>query len=131
MNIRMNRSINKHKFSRVLGGFLSFILSLTSSLCKCFFLVYIYMCMCVCVCVCAYVYMHTYTFIFSRAKITPQDTGREKKIKAKLNLTKLKAQVELLEDRTTHYTTKYIEIDQEVLTEIKELCQQQQHNNSY
>ena len=32
----------------------------------------------------------------------------------------LKAQTEILDDRTIHYTTIYIEIDQESMTEIKE-----------
>ena len=35
---------------------------------------------------------------------------------------KLKAQIEILEDKTTHYKTKYQEIDQELITEIRELC---------
>ena len=35
---------------------------------------------------------------------------------------KLKAQTEILEDKTTHYKTKYQEIDQELITEIRELC---------
>ena len=35
---------------------------------------------------------------------------------------KLKAQTEILEDKTTHYKTKNQEIDQELITEIKELC---------
>ena len=35
---------------------------------------------------------------------------------------KLKAQIELLEYREAHYTKKYVEIDQEEWTEIKELC---------
>ena len=62
--------------------------------------------------------------IFVKEKNHTQDRGTEK-IKAKqnkTNITKLKAQVELLEDRATHNTTKYLEIDQELLTEIKELC---------
>ena len=41
-----------------------------------------------------------------RKKITSQDRVAEKnKIKAKHNLTKLKAKVELLEGRATHYPT--------------------------
>ena len=44
-----------------------------------------------------------------------------KKIKANLNHRKLKAQAEILEDKTTHYKTKYQEIDQELMTEIREL----------
>ena len=44
-----------------------------------------------------------------------------KKIKAKLNLMKLKAQVEILEYKTAHYKTRYQEIDQELSTEIREL----------
>ena len=35
---------------------------------------------------------------------------------------KLKAQKEILEDKTIHYKTKYQEIDQGLITEIKELC---------
>ena len=35
---------------------------------------------------------------------------------------KLKAQTEILEDKTTHYKTKYQEMDQELITEIRELC---------
>ena len=35
---------------------------------------------------------------------------------------KLKAQTELQEDKTTHYKTKYQKIDQELITEIRELC---------
>ena len=35
---------------------------------------------------------------------------------------KLKAQTEMLEDKTTHCKTKYQEIDQELITEIRELC---------
>ena len=55
-------------------------------------------------------------------KITPQDIEEQKKIKANLNLMKLKAQTEILKDKTTHYKTKYQEIDQELITEIRELC---------
>ena len=36
----------------------------------------------------------------------------EKKIKANHNFMKLKAQTEILKDKTTHYKTKYQEIDQ-------------------
>ena len=58
-----------------------------------------------------------------KEKITPQDTEeQEKKIKANLNLMKLKAQTEILEDKTTHYTTKYQEINPELITHIRELC---------
>ena len=35
---------------------------------------------------------------------------------------KLKAQTEILKDKTTHYETKYQEIDQKLITEIKDLC---------
>ena len=35
---------------------------------------------------------------------------------------KLKAQTEILEDKTTNYKTKYLEIDQELITEMRELC---------
>ena len=55
-------------------------------------------------------------------KITPQDIEEQIKIKANLNLMKLKAQTEIPEDKTTHYKTKYQEIDQELITEITELC---------
>ena len=55
-------------------------------------------------------------------KITPQDTEEQKKIKANLNLLNLKAQTEILEDKTTNYKTEYQEIDQEIITEIRELC---------
>ena len=56
-------------------------------------------------------------------KITPQDTEEQKKkIKANFNLMKLKAQTEILEDKTSHYKNKYQEIDQELITEIRELC---------
>ena len=51
-------------------------------------------------------------------KITPQDTEEQKKIKANLNLMKPKAQTEILKEKTTHYKTKYQEIDQELITEI-------------
>ena len=56
-------------------------------------------------------------------KITPQNTEEQKKIKANLNLMKPKAQTEILEDKTTHYKTKYREIDQELITEIRELIE--------
>ena len=46
----------------------------------------------------------------------------QKKIKAKLNLMELKAQTKILEDKITHYKTKYQEVDQELITEIRELC---------
>ena len=36
----------------------------------------------------------------------------------KLNLMKLKDQTEILKDTTIHYSTKYFEIDQELVTEI-------------
>ena len=55
-------------------------------------------------------------------KSTPQDTEEQKKIKSKLNLAKLKIQIELQEDKTSHYTTNYLRIDQEILVKIKELC---------
>ena len=55
-------------------------------------------------------------------KISPQDTEEQKKIKANLNLMKLKAQTETLEDKTSHYETKYKEIDLELITEIRDLC---------
>ena len=51
-----------------------------------------------------------------KEKITPQDTEEQKKIKANL---KLKAQIEIPEDKTIHYKTKYQEIDKELITEIK------------
>ena len=35
---------------------------------------------------------------------------------------KLKAQTEILEDKTTNYKTEYQEIDQELITKIRELC---------
>ena len=35
---------------------------------------------------------------------------------------KLKAPTEILEDKTTNYQTKFQEIDQELITEIWELC---------
>ena len=35
---------------------------------------------------------------------------------------KLKAQSEIQDDKTTHSKTKYQEIDQELITEIRELC---------
>ena len=34
---------------------------------------------------------------------------------------KLKAQTEILKDKTTHYKTKYQEIEQELITKIREL----------
>ena len=43
----------------------------------------------------------------------------EKKFKANLNLMKWKSQTEILKDKTTHYKTKYQEIDQELITEIR------------
>ena len=43
---------------------------------------------------------------------------------------KFKAQVKILEDRDIHYTTEYLEIDQELMTEIKNIAQQR-HNNCY
>ncbi len=51
-------------------------------------------------------------FIFRKfqEKITPQDTEEQKKIKANHNLMKLKAQTEILEDKTAHYKTKYQKI---------------------
>ena len=39
-----------------------------------------------------------------------------------MNLMKLKAQTEILEDKTTYYKIIYQEIDEELLNEIKELC---------
>ena len=54
-------------------------------------------------------------------KINPQDTEEQNKIKTKLNLMELKAQTEIQEDKTTHYKTKYQEIDQELITEIIEI----------
>ena len=57
-----------------------------------------------------------------KEKITPQDTEEQKKIKANLNLMKLKVQTEIQEDKTAHYKTKFQEIDQELITEIRELC---------
>ena len=57
-----------------------------------------------------------------KEKITPQDSEEQKKMKANFNPMKLKAQIEILEEKTTHYKTKYHEIDQELITEIKELC---------
>ncbi len=35
---------------------------------------------------------------------------------------KLKAQIEILKDKTTHYKTKYKEIDPELITEIRKIC---------
>ena len=55
-------------------------------------------------------------------KITPQDTEGQKIIKANIYLMKLKAQTKILEDKSTHYKTKYQEIDRELITEIRELC---------
>ena len=49
-------------------------------------------------------------------------TEEEKKIKANLNLMKLKAQKEIQEEKTIHYKTKYQEIDKELIIEIRELC---------
>ena len=60
-------------------------------------------------------------FIFRKfqEKITPQDTEEQKKIKANLNLMKLKGQTEILKDKTTPYKTKYQEIEQELITEFR------------
>ena len=54
-----------------------------------------------------------------KEKITPPDIEEQKKIKAKLNLMKLKSQTEIMEDKNTHYNTKYHEIDKELITEIR------------
>ena len=35
---------------------------------------------------------------------------------------KLKVQTEIQEDKTAHYKTNFQEIDQELITEIRELC---------
>ena len=56
-----------------------------------------------------------------KEKITPQDS-EEKKIQANLNHMKIKTQTEILVDKTIHFKTKYQEIDQELITEIRELC---------
>ena len=45
-----------------------------------------------------------------KEKITLQNTEEQKKIKANHNLMKLKAQTEILENKTTHYITKYQEL---------------------
>ena len=57
-----------------------------------------------------------------KEKITPQDTEEQKKVKDKLTLMKLKSPLEILENKTTYYKTKYQEIDQELITETRELC---------
>ena len=54
----------------------------------------------------------------SKKKKTPQDTQEQKRIKANHKLMKLKAQTEILEDKTIYYKTKYQEIDQQLITEI-------------
>ena len=50
------------------------------------------------------------------------------KNQSQLNLMKLKAQMEILEDKTTHYKAKYQEIGQELITEIRELCPTETQN---
>ena len=53
-----------------------------------------------------------------KEKITHQDRGSEKK--AKLNLMKLKAKTERLENKATHYKTKYQGTDPEQIEEIRQ-----------
>ena len=62
---------------------------------------------------------------------TRQEEQKKTKNKTKLNFIKLKAQVELLQHRARHYTTKYQEIDQELLIEIKKTLHQNDIKKSY
>ena len=61
-------------------------------------------------------------FIPRKFKETKNNHKTQKKIKANHNLMKLKAQTEILEDKTAHYKTKYQKIYSELITVIKELC---------
>ena len=58
---------------------------------------------------------------FTEENNITERTGTEK-IKTKLNLMELKPQIVILEDKTLHYTTKYLKIDQELISEIREFC---------
>ena len=61
-------------------------------------------------------------------KINPQDTEIQRNIKEDLSVSKLKANIQILEDKTVHYSTKYLEIDEELLNEIKSLCTEETHD---
>ena len=63
-----------------------------------------------------------------REKINPQDTEIQRNIKEDLSVSKLKANIQILEDKTVHYSTKYLEIDEELLNEIKSLCTEETHD---
>ena len=62
-----------------------------------------------------------------RERITAQDTEQQKEIKRNLNVLKVEAQIKILEDKITHYTTMYSEIDAEMGQEIINLCPQEMH----
>lgn len=56
-----------------------------------------------------------------------QEMEKRTQIKNALSLAKLQTQIEIQEDKTIHFTKKYTEIDNEFLTEIKELCPKETH----
>ena len=63
-----------------------------------------------------------------REKITPQDTDTQIQIKNELSRTKLESQTRILEDRMINYQGKYLEIDEKISTEIKNLCPEETHS---
>ena len=63
-----------------------------------------------------------------REHITTQDTEPQKRIKHDLSIAKFRAQIDILHDKKEHYTTMYLEIDEELQSEIMNLCPQETHD---
>ena len=63
-----------------------------------------------------------------REHITTQDTELQKRIKHDLSIAKFCAQIDILHDKKEHYTTMYLEIDEELQSEIMNLCPHETHD---
>ena len=63
-----------------------------------------------------------------REKITQQDTETQRRIKMDLSVSRFVANIKILEDKIVHYTTKYLEIDEELKAEITTQCPVSTHS---
>ena len=57
-----------------------------------------------------------------REKTTKQDSEEQTRIKTHLNIAKVSAHIKILEDKATNYTNKFLQVDEEIITEIKDSC---------
>ena len=62
-----------------------------------------------------------------REKHTPHDTEEQKNIKAELEIAKLNTEIKLLENKSTISSNKYLEIDEGMRENIRNMCSEDTH----